>query len=306
MLATSALVGEGEGTGVVEKGPGRERHSLPTLASVGGGAQGIATVTAVDVTERFAALMSRPGGVAPLDEAALLIAAHARPGLDVEAEQFRLDDLAAGVAAPTLDALRTHLFCELGYTGNSTDYYDPRNSYLDQVVERRIGIPITLCVLMLEIGRRIGVPLAGVSMPGHFLVRDKVDPEVFVDPFARGATLDRGAVEAQFRASQQPGATFDPAFLEPVPVAIVVARMLANLDVIAAARADRTMLEWVVRLRVCMPGASASLHRRLSAVLAARGSFDDAADVLERLGDPQAGGGPGDLTSARRLRARLN
>ena len=263
-------------------------------------------MAAVDITQRFAALMARPDGVAPLDEAALLIAAHARPALDVEAERSRLDDLAAGVAAPTLDALRTYLFCELGYTGNRADYYDPRNSYLDQVVERRVGIPVTLCVLMLEVGRRIGVPLAGVSMPGHFLVRDKVDPEIFVDPFARGETLDRGAAVTLFSKSGQPGTAFDPAFLEPVPAAVVVARMLANLDVIAAARADRAMLEWVVRLRVSMPGAPASLHRRLSSVLAARGRFDDAADVLEHLAAPPVDGGSDDLARARRLRARLN
>jgi regulator of sirC expression with transglutaminase-like and TPR domain len=273
-------------------------------------------VTTVNVTQRFVALVGGPGGVGPLDEATLLIAAHARRGLDVAAERCRLDELAAGVAAPTLDALRTHLFGELGYAGNQVDYYDPRNSYLDQVVKRRVGIPITLAVLMLEVGRRIGVPLAGVSMPGHFVVRDKVDRDVFVDPFARGAVVDRTAIEARFRASQPSDAAFDPAYLDPVPASAVIARMLANLDAIAAARSDRAMLEWVVRLRVAMPGAPASLHRRLSGVLAARGRFDAAADVLERLDALGTGalgtdasdvdGRPDDLALAHRLRARLN
>jgi regulator of sirC expression with transglutaminase-like and TPR domain len=270
----------------------------------------------VDLTERFTALMGGSNGVASLDEAALLIAAHARPGLDVAAERSHLDDLAAGVVAPTLDALRTHLFSELGYTGNQADYYDPRNSYLDQVIERRVGIPVTLSVLMLEVGRRIGVPLSGVSLPGHFLVRDRVDPEVFVDPFARGAVLDRRATEARFRVGQHPDAAFNPAFLDPVPAAAVIARMLANLDVIATARSDRAMLEWVVRLRVAMPGAPASLHRRFSSVLAARGRFLDAAVVLEQLGASpvnasgidasHSDAGSEDLALARRLRARLN
>jgi len=265
----------------------------------------------VDPTERFAALVGAPGGVFSLDEAALLIAAHARPDLDVAEERGHLDELAAGVSAPTLDSLCIHLFRELGYAGNQADYYDPANSYLDQVISRRVGIPITLSVLMLEVGRRIGVPLAGVSMPGHFLVRDKVDPGVFVDPFARGALLDRRAIEARFRATQPPDVEFDPAFLEPVPAATVIVRMLANLDIIATARADRTMLEWVVRLRVAMPGAPASLRRRFSSVLAARGRFSDAARVLEELVassmDP-AGTDDGydDLALARSLRARLN
>lgn len=260
----------------------------------------------MDVTERFATLVGRPEGVSQLDEPALLIAAHARPGLDVEVERSRLDDLAAGVSAPTLDALRTHLFGELGYAGNRADYYDPRNSYLDQVVERRVGIPITLSVLMLEVGRRIGVPLAGVSLPGHFLLRDEVDPEVFADPFAGGRVLDRAAAEARFRATQPSDAVFDPTFLEPVPAAAVVDRMLANLDVIATARADRAMSEWVVRLRVAMPGAPASLHRRLSSVLAAQGRFDHAAEVLERLVALGLGDGRDDLAAARGLQARLN
>jgi regulator of sirC expression with transglutaminase-like and TPR domain len=211
------------------------------------------------------------------------------------------------VCAPTLDALRRHLFVELGFTGNTVDYYDPRNSYLDQVVERRLGIPITLSVLMLEIGRRIGVPLAGVSMPGHFLVRDKVDPDVFVDTFSRGVVLDRRACEGKFRTLQGAEAPFDPAFLEPVPKRTMVARMLANLDAIATARSDRRMLEWVVRLRASMPGASVEQHRRLASVLASSCRFGEAADVLERLAprEPEEAAAE-DAAAARRLRARLN
>ena len=129
-----------------------------------------------DPTARFTELVQTPEAEWALDEASFLIATHARPDLDLPAQLARLDELAAQAGEPTLDGLRRLLFRDLGFSGNEVDYYDPRNSFLDEVLDRRTGIPITLAVVMLEVGRRLGVPLAGVSMPGHFLVRDKVDP----------------------------------------------------------------------------------------------------------------------------------
>jgi regulator of sirC expression with transglutaminase-like and TPR domain len=207
------------------------------------------TVDRMDVTTRFAQLVVGPEESLPLDEAALLIAAHAHPDLDVDGQLARLDAIASDVRDPTLDGLRRLLFRDLGFSGNAVDYYDPSNSYLNDVLDRRTGIPISLAVLMLEVGRRVGVPLSGVSMPGHFLVRDKVDPEVFVDPFARGAVLDRRGAEARFHVVQGPGAVFDPSFLEPVGRLAIVSRMLANLEGVARSRVDRAMLRWVRMLR---------------------------------------------------------
>ena len=252
---------------------------------------------------RFRELVHGPEAALPLDEAALLVATFASPDLDVRAQLERLDELAAGVWAPTLDALRKRLFGELGFAGDDQDYYDPRNSYLDAVLDRRLGIPITLSIVLMEVGRRIGVPLDGVSMPGHFLVRDKVDPEVFVDPFARGVELDRRGAEARFHAVQGPGAVFDPAFLQPVGRRSIVTRVLANLETVAVLRGERSMLTWVLRLRTTLPRAEATDSRRLAKLLAASGRFDEAADVLDGLaagGDEEAG------TSSVRLRARLN
>ena len=260
----------------------------------------------MDPATRFAQLLAGPDAALPLDEVALVIAAHVRPELDLTAELARLDRLAAGVAAPTLDALRRYLFAELGFAGNRRDYYDPDNSLLDQVVRRRVGIPITLSLLMLEVGRRLGVPLAGVAMPGHFLVRDKVDPEVFVDPFARGAVLDRRGCQARFAAIHGSDAVFDPDFLEPVPRRAIVSRMLANLEAVATARADGRMLEWVTRLRASMPDATVEHQRRLARVLAASYRFDEAARVLERLVAGGSGDPEDDAATARRWRARLN
>jgi len=261
----------------------------------------------VQVTEQFATLLRSPESEVPLDRAALLIAAHAYPGLDLAAELARLDRLAEGCAAPTLDALVRHLFVDLGFRGNRSAYYDPRNSYLNDVVHRRCGIPITLSVLTMVVGRRLGVPLAGVGMPGHFLLRDRVDPEVFVDPFAGGAILDREACERLFHVVHGEDAPFEDDFLAPVGAFAILARMLANLRVAFAARGDHDGIAWVLRLRTCVPGVPAEERAELAAALAATGDFHGAARELEALA-AQLGGslGNGYAERAARIRARLN
>ena len=166
-----------------------------------------------DSTSRFAALVRRPEFelVAHLDELALLIAAHAHPNLDIDRQRRRLDDLAAGCATNRLADIAHHLFVEEGFRGNDEDYYDPRNSYLDDVLDRRLGIPITLAVVLIEVARRLGLDLAGVNTPGHFLVRLGGDPPIFVDPFNGGDLVSPAA--------------FAPEYLEPVGPLTIVARM---------------------------------------------------------------------------------
>ena len=109
----------------------------------------------MDLTDRFAELLARPEPEIPLDEAALLIAAHAHPDLDLDARLAQLDALAASAAGLSADELATRLFVTEGFTGNESDYGDPRNSFLDDVLDRHLGIPITLSVVMLEVGRRV-------------------------------------------------------------------------------------------------------------------------------------------------------
>jgi regulator of sirC expression with transglutaminase-like and TPR domain len=263
----------------------------------------------VDPTDRFARLVRGPKAEldANLDTAALLIAAHARPRLDIDAYRHRLDELAAACEEPVLAEVTNQLFGVEAFRGNDADYYDPRNSYLDEVLDRRVGIPITLSIVLMEVARRVGIALDGVSMPGHFLVRLDGEPPILLDPFEGGRLLSEQECVERFRAVQGPAAPFDPGYLEPVGTIAILARVLNNLRNIHLQRQDSVSLEWVLRLRGLLPGATLEERTERAGVLAALARFDEAATLLEDLAseapDPQAE----TMTSkARRLRARLN
>ena len=135
-----------------------------------------------------------------------------------------------------------------GFAGNTVDYTDPKNSYLDLVMSRRLGLPITLSVLMIEIGRRQGITLTGVGMPGHFLVGAN---GAFVDPFHQGTVLDRADARALFERTH-PGTPFVDSYLDAVTARVVLARMLANLVHSFATRAPMAAV-WALRLRLAIP-----------------------------------------------------
>lgn len=141
-----------------------------------------------------------------LAEAALLIAMDEYPGLDVDSYLRRLDELATGVQErlpaqagleDTLVTLNQFLFVEQGFSGDTENFDDPRNSFLNEVLDRKLGIPITLSIIYMEVGRRIGLPLKGVSFPGHFLVKFSTqDGEVVLDPFSGGCLMSKEDLEA--------------------------------------------------------------------------------------------------------------
>jgi regulator of sirC expression with transglutaminase-like and TPR domain len=258
----------------------------------------------MDPTIRFTELVQGPEDELPLDEAALLVAAHAQPDLDVQAELAVLDGLAAGVADPTLEGWREHLFVELGFSGNVKRYYDPANSFLNEVVRRRRGLPITLSVLGIEVGRRIGLRLEGVGMPGHFLLRH--GPETYVDPFAAGRIMDREECVERFHAVNGPRLPFDPAYLEPVDRRAILARMLNNLKSVYTGRGDIAALSWVFDLRMALPGASPLEGRDWARVLGATGRFVEAASELEALAHLLPEHEEALLSEAFAFRSRLN
>src|SRR5207342_839113 len=199
--------------------------------------------------QRFAALVATRGEHLPLDEAAVLIAACAEPDLRCGAVMAQLDVLAETCPGYTLDALVPHLFGRGGFGPDRSDYYDPRNSLINHVLERRLGIPITLSVVALEVGRRIGVPMAGVGMPGHFLLQDKVDRTVFIDPFHGGRLLREADCQQLFHQVTGGGSPWSSELLDPVGNLSIVTRMLNNLRVVYSRRQDLGALRWVMALR---------------------------------------------------------
>lgn len=261
------------------------------------------TVACVNPTERFADLVQRPQSEIPLDVACFLIAAHAHPDLDVDAGVARVDSLAASLDARDASTLAQELFTDLGFAGNTADYGDPRNSYLDDVLERHLGIPITLSVLMIEAGRRRGISVYGVGMPGHFLVGARAGE--WYDPFNGGARLDERACRDRFGEAQD-RATFHPGVLDPVGPLAIVDRMLTNLQHSLIER-DPARAAWPARLRLRIPGIPPVRRAELAALLGSLGHFSEAAAVLDAVARQLPGAGSDEAArAATRLRARAN
>jgi len=220
---------------------------------------------------RFQALLEEP--VLRLDEAALAIAAEEYPALDAPACLARLDALAEQVRqrtvgarriSSTVKALREVLFEEEGFKGNEKSYYDPRNSYLNEVLDRRLGIPISLSLLFMEVARRVGLPLEGVGFPGHFLVklRPELGPEIFIDPYNGGELLTPEECVARFKNVSH-GREFDERFLHAVTPRQILGRMLHNLKRIYVEQGDDVRAFWVIdRLLLLHPDAMDEVRDR--------------------------------------------
>lgn len=260
----------------------------------------------MDPTETFLEIVRSSDGGDDLALGALALAAHDH-AVDVDAELGRLDDLAAACGEPTLDALRRTLFVECGFAGRTDDYYAPENSYLDRVVTSRLGLPISLSVLAIEVGRRVGLGLVGVGMPAHFLVRSLHEPDRFLDPFHGGVELDAAGCRALFHSIAGPKAPFRNDYLHPVPTGAVLARMVSNLVHAFRRRDDRAGMRWSARLRAACPGVGSGELIALSQTLARTGAVDEAAALIDRampsLEGDEAARWAGEAV---RLRARLN
>ena len=216
-----------------------------------------------------------------LAAACLMIAQDAYPSLQVEHYLGEIERMAlrlrartpqAAAAEERIVALNELLFDDLGYRGNAHEYYDPRNSYLNEVIERRTGIPITLSVLYMELGRRVGLPLEGVSFPGHFLVRVQVrGGTLILDPFSGGAPQSEAELRSRLkRVIPQDVAPEVPVeelpldqFLEPASKRQILVRVLRNLKGIyrETDRPER-LLEVLNRMLVLAPQATAELRDR--------------------------------------------
>ena len=193
--------------------------------------------------QRWQAIASRPEEDIELTEAALAIAAEEYRGLDIPRYLARVDEMAAALkqrlrgdipVTETIIALNHYLFDELGFSGNTADYYDPRNSYLNEVLDRRLGIPITLSIVYIGIGQRVGLTLRGVSFPGHFLVKCAVrGGAIVLDPYAHGASLGMDDLRQRIRAVRggaiEPGDDELRSMLVSAGKKEILARVLRNL-----------------------------------------------------------------------------
>jgi len=227
----------------------------------------------------FAELLGREDARIDLARACLMIAQDAYPQLDVERYLGEIERMALRLRGhlpqdespeERVIALNQFLFEDLGYWGNTEDYYDPRNSYLNDVIERKTGIPLTLSILYLEVGRRIGLPLQGVSFPGHFLVRLRLRSGMLVlDPFSGGAPQSESDLRQRLQRVIPEGVADNvrvaelplDQFLEPAGTRQILARMLRNLKGIYREQPER-MLEVLNRMLLVSPDAHAELRDR--------------------------------------------
>ena len=187
-----------------------------------------------DIRSRFTRIAGQPDEDINLDEAALLIAAeadtdlgieHYLAELDIYAERFSSARESYGVP---VTSLINYIHNELGFTGNVSDYYDPANSYLNRVIDSRHGIPISLALIHISIGRRLDIPVAGISFPGHFLVRYGDANGAIVDPFS-GRELSAADCQTLLRQIAGPRATLKDDYFMTATNRDVLIRMLDNL-----------------------------------------------------------------------------
>lgn len=229
----------------------------------------------------FESMLRKEDSDIDLARACLMIAQDAYPALDIERYVAAIDGLAlrlhsrlppAGGDEEKVIALNQFLFEDLGYWGNTDDYYDPRNSYLNEVIDRKTGIPITLAILYMELGGRVGLALEGVSFPGHFLVRLPLRRgTLMLDPFSGGAPVSEAELRQRLKRVIPEGAAPGVSvaelpleqFLEPASRRQILGRLLRNLKgIYREAEKPERMLEVLNRMLVVFPGAAGELRER--------------------------------------------
>lgn len=228
---------------------------------------------ASEARRRFAAYIKRPAADMRLAEGALLIALEAYPDLNIEACLQRLDGMGRAVSDSLgmeleprriVARLNACLFKEHGLRGNRRDYYDPRNSFLNEVLDRKTGIPITLSIIYIDVGRSIGLPVSGVGLPGHFIVRYGARPEPFyVDPFHTGKLLSAQDCADRVKEIYGRDMQWQDSFLDAVDDLHILSRVLNNLKVIYVRKgAHELALGAVERLVLLQPGAPSEIRDR--------------------------------------------
>ena len=189
--------------------------------------------------DNFAQEVSRSDESINLAKASLYCAQAEYPDLEVTKYLEQLDLMAQDIAVKLPDqhyplqiikTINNHLYNNLEFRGNDQDYYNPKNSFLNDVIELRRGIPLTLSIIYLEIAKRLNFPMLGIGMPGHFIIRpDFDDAGIFVDAFNQGEILFKEDCQAKLEQLYQQPVKLEPQFLNPVSNKQILARLLNNL-----------------------------------------------------------------------------
>jgi len=198
------------------------------------------------------------------------------------------------------------LFGADGFQGDQLDYLSPSNSLLNELLDRRRGIPITLTILGIEIGRRCGFNFFGIGMPGHFLMAEEANPEQFFDPFGSGRVLSAQQVREFYYSMHGPQLRFEEEFLAPTEPRHILMRVLNNLHAAYANLGERENLALVLNLQSVIPGYAIEALGQLAVLLATEGRFTEAASIHDRLRIEDPRNIQGHERAAQQLRARLN
>src|SRR5262245_45401379 len=270
--------------------------------------------------DRFAELVSRDDEQINPAEAALLIAAEEYPRIDVASYLDRLDQFGdlvreqshyAQTPREIITSLNTALFERLGFHGNRESYYDPRNSYLNEVIDRRTGIPITLTVVYIEVARRIGFPIKGVGMPFHFIAKHQsAEGDLFIDPFNSGRLLGLEGCNELVKHMSGGKLELQPGHLEAVTNKQILTRMLSNLLGIYSPNDHRRALSVIECLLLINPESAEHIRNR-GLLLGRIGDRKNAIAELERYLEyvpnaPDADTIREQIRSIRQSQARLN
>jgi regulator of sirC expression with transglutaminase-like and TPR domain len=238
---------------------------------------------------QLCSIVDRPEGEIDIARASLLVACEEYPALDVDGYLRRIDTLAGGVreaAAPSLagqvTALNRVLFEEQGFRGNVREYYDPRNSFLNDVIDRRVGIPITLSTVYIAVGRRAGLSVHGVGLPGHFLVRvGGGGEEALVDPFHGGSMLTEADCQQRLDRIYGGRVKLAPEMLAACPARALLSRTIRNLKAIYLKEGDLERALRTADLLVLLNPEASEEMRDHALVLAALDCYSLAARELE-------------------------
>jgi len=269
----------------------------------------------------FVQMVNRPDEALELARVALLVAAESDQDVDIDGELKQLEGWAEELKArvtPDLNnlqklaRLRSFVFDDLGFRGDRRDYYSPSNSLLHQVMKRRRGIPLTLSIVFMELGWRIGIPFEGVAFPGHFLVRLPGEPrDLLLDPYKRGMMVHEEDCRQMLLESTGGRMSYDPALTASVGKRDMVARLLHNLKgAYLRAGDDEQALAAVERLLVLHPDDLEEIRDR-GLLLFRMGQYGRALDSLNAYLATAAGAADretieGHIKTLRELLAGLN